>query len=448
MEGNVRRRRRDSAAGMPAQEPQIPTQPQVEQDLSVREQCLMPAYQRRQAANAQMGQAVPVVEPVQPVSRTAMEQNAYQRPMAQPVQTSARSMPIAAAEMEQTAVRRRRTPVSPVQLDDEPIQPQRVSAAQSALPEETPVQQAAPVRAIPANTAAIQKETPPKAEKKHAAPKRTVKKKEKPAHAAPAEPVNYGELIRLPRKKWVAFFLCLLGGMFGLHKFYERKIGKGILYMLTVGLAGFGILIDLIALLRKPTVYYVEVKRRKPLIQALKDFRFDIIGYIISGVGAVIVSLTIMAPEIRGAVMSPVVGAGVMLAGAALTLLNTRNLVKTLIINAVILAGMFAFFFLWALVVAIVVIQVVGMIFNINILGAIFQLFSKDDTGEVGAIHSVQGMPTMILGDDGQRYRCAKRSAHAAVYVGERNSNEVIIRDNDIDPHGRSAVTMGYIFKW
>jgi len=138
----------------------------------------------------------------------------------------------------------------------------------------------------------------------------------------------------------------------------------------------------------------------------------------------------------------------VMLAGAALTLLNTRNLVKTLIINAVILAGMFAFFFLWALVVALVVIQIVGMIFNINILGIIMQLFSKDDTGEVGAIHSVQGMPTMILGDDGQRYRCTKRSAHAAVYVGERNSNEVIIRDNDIAPHGRSAVTMGYIFKW
>ena len=59
-----------------------------------------------------------------------------------------------------------------------------------------------------------------------------------------------------PRNKWVAFFLCLFLGAFGIHKFYEGKIGMGILYLLSLGLAGIGVLIDLIVLLTKPNPYY------------------------------------------------------------------------------------------------------------------------------------------------------------------------------------------------
>lgn len=64
---------------------------------------------------------------------------------------------------------------------------------------------------------------------------------------------------RPPREKnkWVAFVLCLLFGYIGIHKFYEGKIGIGILYLLTVGLFGSGILVDLIVLLTKPNPYYV-----------------------------------------------------------------------------------------------------------------------------------------------------------------------------------------------
>ena len=59
------------------------------------------------------------------------------------------------------------------------------------------------------------------------------------------------------KNKWVAFFLCLFLGFFGAHKFYEGRVGMGILYIFTVGLCGIGWIIDCIILLFKPNPYYV-----------------------------------------------------------------------------------------------------------------------------------------------------------------------------------------------
>lgn len=42
------------------------------------------------------------------------------------------------------------------------------------------------------------------------------------------------------------FLACLFGGWFGLHKFMEKKIGIGILYLLTCGICGVGWIIDCI----------------------------------------------------------------------------------------------------------------------------------------------------------------------------------------------------------
>lgn len=53
-----------------------------------------------------------------------------------------------------------------------------------------------------------------------------------------------------------AVFLCLFFGIFGVHKFYERKIGMGILYLLTGGLCYIGVLVDLIVLLGYEGEYY------------------------------------------------------------------------------------------------------------------------------------------------------------------------------------------------
>lgn len=59
------------------------------------------------------------------------------------------------------------------------------------------------------------------------------------------------------RNKWVAFLLCLFLGFFGAHKFYEGKVGMGILYLFTGGLFAIGWFVDLIALLLKPNPYFV-----------------------------------------------------------------------------------------------------------------------------------------------------------------------------------------------
>lgn len=58
-----------------------------------------------------------------------------------------------------------------------------------------------------------------------------------------------------PKNKWIAFFLCLF--TFCGHKFYEGKIGMGILYLCTGGLFVIGWIIDLISLAMKPNPYYV-----------------------------------------------------------------------------------------------------------------------------------------------------------------------------------------------
>ena len=59
------------------------------------------------------------------------------------------------------------------------------------------------------------------------------------------------------KNKWTAFVLCLLLGYFGAHKFYEGKVGMGVLYLFTLGLFGIGWFVDLIVLLTKNNPYYV-----------------------------------------------------------------------------------------------------------------------------------------------------------------------------------------------
>lgn len=68
---------------------------------------------------------------------------------------------------------------------------------------------------------------------------------------------NFPYYCNEPRDKYVALLLCALFGYFGVHKFYERKIVLGIVYLLTGGVFGLGVLIDFINLCFKPRFYYV-----------------------------------------------------------------------------------------------------------------------------------------------------------------------------------------------
>ena len=57
--------------------------------------------------------------------------------------------------------------------------------------------------------------------------------------------------------KNISLLLCIFFGYFGLHKFYEGNIKMGITYLLTMGLFGFGWIIDIIVIAAKKNPYYV-----------------------------------------------------------------------------------------------------------------------------------------------------------------------------------------------
>lgn len=68
---------------------------------------------------------------------------------------------------------------------------------------------------------------------------------------------NNGAFSGREKNKWVALLLCIFLGWMGAHKFYEGKVGMGVIYLFTWGLFGFGWFIDFIVLLFKPNPYYL-----------------------------------------------------------------------------------------------------------------------------------------------------------------------------------------------
>lgn len=50
------------------------------------------------------------------------------------------------------------------------------------------------------------------------------------------------------RKILVAALLCFFLGYLGFHRFYAGKVGTGILYLLTGGLFGIGVFVDMVLL--------------------------------------------------------------------------------------------------------------------------------------------------------------------------------------------------------
>jgi TM2 domain-containing membrane protein YozV len=58
---------------------------------------------------------------------------------------------------------------------------------------------------------------------------------------------QYSEQVEGINTKWLAtLLLCFFVGCFGVHRFYNRRIGTGILMLITGGLCGIWTIIDLI----------------------------------------------------------------------------------------------------------------------------------------------------------------------------------------------------------
>lgn len=62
-----------------------------------------------------------------------------------------------------------------------------------------------------------------------------------------AQEMNNQSLIS-KKNPLVALLLDLFGGILGLHRFYVGKVGTGIIYLLTGGCLGIGVLIDFISI--------------------------------------------------------------------------------------------------------------------------------------------------------------------------------------------------------
>ena len=72
-----------------------------------------------------------------------------------------------------------------------------------------------------------------------------------------AEEKKYGR-----RNKWVYLVLCIFGGWFGFHKFYELKFGTGLVYIILTLMEPLmtfvEISLDAIIILTKERNYYIE----------------------------------------------------------------------------------------------------------------------------------------------------------------------------------------------
>lgn len=51
------------------------------------------------------------------------------------------------------------------------------------------------------------------------------------------------------RKRLIALLLCFFLGVLGIHRFYVGKWGTGIIWLLTGGIAGIGVIVDFILVL-------------------------------------------------------------------------------------------------------------------------------------------------------------------------------------------------------
>ena len=67
------------------------------------------------------------------------------------------------------------------------------------------------------------------------------------------QPVVFNNYVQMnlasPKNRTAAALLCFFLGCLGVHRFYVGKVGTGVLWLLTLGLFGIGVLVDFIMIL-------------------------------------------------------------------------------------------------------------------------------------------------------------------------------------------------------
>ena len=56
-------------------------------------------------------------------------------------------------------------------------------------------------------------------------------------------------MARSNKSRFIAALLCLFLGYLGIHRFYVGKVPTGILWLVTGGIAGIGVIVDFIMIL-------------------------------------------------------------------------------------------------------------------------------------------------------------------------------------------------------
>ncbi len=85
------------------------------------------------------------------------------------------------------------------------------------------------------------------------------------------------------KNKTVRILITVFGGLFGLHKFIDKKIGMGILYFFTGGLFGIGWIVDIIkAFVQNPQqcnyVQFISEPPSSPIGNGLYETCIDVAG--------------------------------------------------------------------------------------------------------------------------------------------------------------------------
>lgn len=266
------------------------------------------------------------------------------------------------------------------------------------------------------------------------------------------EPVQEG----MPKKKGIAILLCLFGGILGAHKLYEGKYIMGVLYLLTVGFCFIGVIIDLIKLLGKPSVYYVVKKQftfnPEQILESIKNIPVDRIGVIISCIGGGIIGLG-ASIEFKWSLM--LIGLAVGVVGAVISFLKRRDLMETLRINGITIGISAVAVFAFLLLVAAVIIWVLVKLFlGVDILQWLLDVFGTDKKKEIeqgngDGIFTTLSMPDVITGPYGNLYYRESSGVDCSVYTSKHGDRATIYNSQiEVSAAGMYADTSDGHFFW